>query len=85
MTSITTLKPIHTELAQFRGKRIFFEPLEGNNGDKLIEMGSHTSLQSIDAKLDSSPRQADEPNIGNGCCLILNRTTSRGKDELKNT
>lgn len=59
MSSITTPKPLHVELAQFRGKRIFFEPLEGNNGDKLIEMGSHTLLQSIDAKLVSNPRQAD--------------------------
>ena len=51
MSSITTLKPLHAELAQFRGKRISFEPLEGNNEDKLIEIGSHTLLQSIDTKL----------------------------------
>jgi len=69
MTSITTLKPLHAELAQFRGKRIFFEPLEGNNGDKLIEMGSHTLLQSIDAKLVSNPKQADAIDTENGYCL----------------
>jgi len=66
MSSITTLKPLHVELAQFRGKRIFFEPLEGNNGDKLIEMGSHTLLQSIDAKLVSNPKQADAIVVNGG-------------------
>jgi len=66
MSSITTLKPLHAELAQFRGKRIFFEPLEGNNGDKLIEMGSHTLLQSIDAKLVPNPKQADAIVVNGG-------------------
>jgi len=74
MTSITTLKPLHAELAQFRGKRIFFEPLEGNNGDKLIEMGSHALLHSIYAKLVSNPRQADAIDTENGYCLNLSRT-----------
>jgi len=84
MTSITTLKPLHAELAQFKGKRIFFEPLEGNNGDKLIEMGSHTLLQPIDAKLVSNPRQADAIDAKNSCCLNLSKISSKGKDGLKN-
>lgn len=66
MTSSTTLKPLDAELAQFRGKRIFFEPLEGNNGDELIEMGSHTLLRSIDAKLVGNPKQADAIVVNGG-------------------
>lgn len=66
MTSSTTLKPLDAELTQFRGKRIFFEPLEGNNGDDLIKMGSHTLLKSIDAKLVHNPKQADAIVINGG-------------------
>lgn len=57
--SATLLKPLQEKLTEYAGKRVFFEPLHGNNGDKLIEMGSREMLRKIKANLVSKPQQAE--------------------------
>lgn len=76
------LQPLQTELAQYRGKRAFFEILEGNNGDKLIEMGGASLLKSIGAKLVSQPHDADVIVINGGAGLT--DIWSHGFQKLKN-
>lgn len=53
------LHPVKEELYKYRGKRVFFEPLYGNNADKLIEMSSISMLQQFGFNLVSEPQQAE--------------------------
>lgn len=53
------LKPIQTVLSKYRSKPVFFEPLHGNNGDKLIEMGSLEALHRCGVHLVKQPQQAE--------------------------
>jgi exopolysaccharide biosynthesis predicted pyruvyltransferase EpsI len=54
-------------LARFRGARLFFEPLSGNNGDRLIEMGSRVAHEQAGLVTVESPHDADLITIrGNG-------------------
>ncbi len=68
MTSLTgnLLGSLQEELSRYRGKRVFFEHLEGNNGDKLIEMGAKAILRSNDTKLVSNPQWAEVIIINGG-------------------
>ena len=43
-------------LERYRGARVFFEPLAGNNGDILIEMGSRSALQQAGIELYDATR-----------------------------
>jgi hypothetical protein len=54
-----SLGPVAAELAPYRGRAIFFEPLEGNNGDKLIQLGSRTLLRSLGVILMREPKHAE--------------------------
>ncbi|BAZ48935.1 exopolysaccharide biosynthesis protein-like protein [Nostoc sp. NIES-4103] len=65
-TQTNLLNPLLEELSKYRGKRIFFEPLHGNNGDKLIEMGSREMLQKLGANLVNQPQQADAIVVNGG-------------------
>lgn len=58
-TSIRQLQPLQNELEKYRGKRVFFEPLHGNNGDKLIEMGSREMLRRMEVNLVTDPYKAE--------------------------
>lgn len=61
MTSTTKpslFAPLSTALASYRNKPVFFEPLHGNNGDKLIEMGSRELLSQLGIRLVNRPEQA---------------------------
>lgn len=60
------LKPLQDQLSDFRGKRVFFERLEGNNGDTLITMGSLEQLQQADVVLVRKPEQAEAIVINGG-------------------
>lgn len=64
--STNLLQPLQTELAQFQGKRIFFEPLEGNNGDNLIGMGGLELLRRVGVKFVRSPHQAEAIVVNGG-------------------
>lgn len=65
----TEPEPVHTatsnrstvaeELESYRGNDVFFEPLSGNNGDKLIEMGSRLALRRAGIHLVHRPEQAE--------------------------
>ncbi|MGH9899414.1 MAG: polysaccharide pyruvyl transferase family protein, partial [Pyrinomonadaceae bacterium] len=60
-TSIAGATPFHgveNDLAPYKGKPVFFDPLYGNNGDKLIEMGSRLTLERAGVKMVSNPSQA---------------------------
>lgn len=65
-TSKTLLRPLADELSVYRGKRVFFEKLEGNNGDKLIEMGGLEVLRKTGVKLVDKPQQAEAIVINGG-------------------
>ena len=52
------LTTVAEELAAYRGRHVFFEPLSGNNGDKLIEMGSRVALSRAGVALVRRPEQA---------------------------
>jgi exopolysaccharide biosynthesis predicted pyruvyltransferase EpsI len=49
---------LKNELSRYRGQTVFFEPLHGNNGDKLIEMGSLELLRQCEVNLVKKPQQA---------------------------
>jgi exopolysaccharide biosynthesis predicted pyruvyltransferase EpsI len=55
----TQMVLLEYELEKYRGKQVYFEPLHGNNGDKLIEMGSREMLRRLEAKLVTDPQQAE--------------------------
>jgi exopolysaccharide biosynthesis predicted pyruvyltransferase EpsI len=57
--SIRQLRPVNAELEHYRGRPVFFEPLEGNNGDKLIKLGSHILLRSLGVMLTREPKHAE--------------------------
>jgi len=52
------LDSLQTVLMPYRGKPVFFEPLHGNNGDRLIEMGSRELLARLGITLVNQPDQA---------------------------
>lgn len=47
------------ELLRYQGKSVFFEPLQGNNGDKLIEMGSLELLSQCGVHRVKKPQRAE--------------------------
>jgi exopolysaccharide biosynthesis predicted pyruvyltransferase EpsI len=66
LTSKNLLQSLQVELSKYRGKSVFFEPLHGNNGDKLIEMGSRELLRKIGVNLVAKPQQAEVIVINGG-------------------
>lgn len=56
-------------IASFKGRKVFFDPLWGNNGDKLITMGSHKVLRECGVRLVHSPRRADVIVINGGASM----------------
>ncbi len=46
-------------LKNWEGGRVFFEPLHGNNGDRLIELGAIHELKAAGLHLTNSPANAD--------------------------
>jgi len=58
-TSIRLLGPVNAELERYRGKPVFFEPLYGNNGDKLIQLGSHILLCSLRVIWTRNPKHSN--------------------------
>jgi exopolysaccharide biosynthesis predicted pyruvyltransferase EpsI len=57
---------VRGELERYRGRRVFFEPLFGNNGDKLIELGSLALLGSLGIELVDNPVKAEAIIINGG-------------------
>ena len=64
--TVTATPRVHELLERFRGARVFFEPLAGNNGDILIEMGSRLALQQAGIDLAPSPVDADAVVMNGG-------------------
>ena len=59
--------PSVTELlAIYKGKKVFFDPMWGNNGDKLIEMGSLEVLKKAGVQLVKNPNKAELIIINGG-------------------
>jgi exopolysaccharide biosynthesis predicted pyruvyltransferase EpsI len=60
-------------LNQYSSKRVYFEPLGGNHGDTLIEMGSRYLISQLGMILESDPRNAEVIviNGGGGFCVEL--------------
>jgi exopolysaccharide biosynthesis predicted pyruvyltransferase EpsI len=58
MSSLDFTYPLKDELLKYRGQPVFFEPLHGNNGDRLIEMGSLELLRKCGVRLVKKPEQA---------------------------
>lgn len=56
-------------IASFKGRKVFFDPLWGNNGDKLITMGSYKVLRECGVRLVHSPRRADIIVINGGASM----------------
>lgn len=61
--------PLKTELSPYSGKKVFFDPLEGNNGDLLIEMGGVEILRRVGTKLVRDPKDADVIVINGGAAM----------------
>lgn len=53
-------------LLTFRNQNVFFEPLGGNHGDRLIELGSIETIQSIPLKIVNDASKADLIIINGG-------------------
>lgn len=51
--------PVDTLLGQYRGARVYFNPLWGNNGDALITLGSRVALANADLDLVPTESNAD--------------------------
>ncbi|PSR19086.1 hypothetical protein C8255_04025 [filamentous cyanobacterium CCP3] len=58
-------------LRQYKESLIFFEPLAGNNGDKLIEMGSRFLIEKLELKTVEQPDEADLIIINGGGGLAV--------------
>ncbi len=67
--SNANLKSVANCLAEYRGKHVFFDPLHGNNGDALIEMGSHIALQTAGVELVRKPQEAKLIVINGGAAM----------------
>jgi len=61
--------PVAEALERFGGRRVFFEKLQGNNGDRLIELGSVRALEQSGAQIVDSPHQADAIIMNGGAGL----------------
>lgn len=46
-------------LSSLRGRRIYFEPLQGNNGDTLIQMGMRELFRRHDIKVSDDPESSE--------------------------
>jgi exopolysaccharide biosynthesis predicted pyruvyltransferase EpsI len=60
------LPSIETTLENYRGRKVYFDLLKGNNGDILIELGSRHALERFGITTVDSPRQADLIFINGG-------------------
>lgn len=47
------------KLREWQGQAVFFHPLHGNNGDKLIELGARRAIDLAGVSLVSSPAKAN--------------------------
>jgi exopolysaccharide biosynthesis predicted pyruvyltransferase EpsI len=65
----TPLPELDTFLAGLRGRRFFFAPVSGNNGDRLIEMGSRRLLADHGLTAVPHPRDADLIVINGGFAM----------------
>ncbi|MGB5943440.1 MAG: polysaccharide pyruvyl transferase family protein [Leeuwenhoekiella sp.] len=50
---------VNKQLSKIKNKKVFFEPLGGNNGDTLIEMGAKTVLEKNGIQLVKTPTEAE--------------------------
>jgi len=50
---------VREELASLAGRSVFFDPLWGNHGDTLIELGARELLARADIRLVKDPRRAN--------------------------
>ena len=57
-------------LAAWRGRRVFFEPLIGNNGDDLIKMGAQRALNDAGVELVAAPADAEAIVINGGGGMV---------------
>lgn len=62
---------VRDTLSQFQNCQVFFEPLKGNNGDKLIQIGSEYLLNQLSISLVSEPNDADIILINGGGGLAV--------------
>lgn len=60
------LTSVDQALSPYEGKKIYFEPLGGNNGDVLIEKGSLSYLNSIGIQRASNPENSEAIVINGG-------------------
>lgn len=58
-------------LRQYKDSLMFFEPLAGNNGDKLIEIGSRFLIEKLELKTVEKPNDADFIVINGGGGLAV--------------
>lgn len=60
---------IESQLAPYKGRPVFFDPLYGNNGDKLIEMGSRLMLKRAGIKITNNPIAAELILLNGGAAM----------------
>ena len=51
--------PVEGFLDTLRGKRVFFDPLHGNHGDRLLSLAAQSMLRNAPVTLVASPQSAD--------------------------
>ncbi len=68
-TPAAGLPPLDSFLAGLRGRRFFFAPVSGNNGDRLIEMGSRALLARHGLTAVDRPGGADLIVINGGYAM----------------
>lgn len=67
--TLATHPVLSEQLARYRSARAYFIPLAGNNGDKLIELGSRHALAAFDLNLIDDRHRADVIVINGGAKL----------------
>src|SRR5262245_34253427 len=57
---------LDAQMAAYRGRPVFFDPLFGNNGDRLITAGSEHALRAWQVRRASRPEDADVIVVNGG-------------------
>lgn len=80
-----SLNSLQEVLAIYANKKVFFEKLEGNNGDRLITMGSLAAIESANMEIVDKPVEADLIAINGGAGMTDIWSHGLGKLKMYNS
>lgn len=65
------LGPVAEELRSIKGRKVFFDPLVGNNGDRLHRMGSREALRRAGGQFVNRPENAEVIVMNGGAAMTV--------------